>query len=290
MRSITNLEFKKRIKNIHPDLIILEEYKRYSEKILVQNKYGICSVLSEYLLNGHAPTIRTAVNKHEYFVNQICEKLPGIQILSKYENSKIKITVKDDFGICIVSSCNLLAGSIPSIRTAINKTEYFINQAKKVHGDIYDYSLVKYKDSDTPIEIICKDHGSFWQTPDNHLEPKGCKYCGKSKIWRHSDWKAKGLRSKNFDSFKCYVIKCWNDDKSEIFYKIGKTYRKINQRFKNKKTMPYNYEIIKIFEGDGIDISKLEYKLQLENKQFKYQPKINFNGSILECFFKIIIE
>ena len=35
--------------------------------------------------------------------------------------------------------------------------------------EYYDYSKVNYINSKTKVEIICPIHGSFWQTPNNHL-------------------------------------------------------------------------------------------------------------------------
>jgi hypothetical protein len=58
-------------------------------------------------------------------------------------------------------------------------TEQFIQKAKSIHGDKYDYSLVKYVNSRTKISIICKKHGKFNQIPKNHLFGKGCKLCYK---------------------------------------------------------------------------------------------------------------
>jgi very-short-patch-repair endonuclease len=55
--------------------------------------------------------------------------------------------------------------------------EEFIEKAKKVHGDKYDYSLVDYINYKTPITIICKIHGEFKQTPSNHLQGYCCKKC-----------------------------------------------------------------------------------------------------------------
>lgn len=56
-------------------------------------------------------------------------------------------------------------------------TESFIAQAKTVHGDIYDYSNVCYTRSCNKIEIICKTHGVFTQTPNSHLSGRGCGIC-----------------------------------------------------------------------------------------------------------------
>lgn len=61
-------------------------------------------------------------------------------------------------------------------------TELFIKQAKQIHGDKYDYSRVKYTESKTPVEIICRDHGPFWQTPNSHVSSSsGCRFCLDSK-------------------------------------------------------------------------------------------------------------
>ena len=57
-------------------------------------------------------------------------------------------------------------------------TEKFIEKAKKIHGDKYDYSKVDYVDSKTKVCIICPKHGEFWQTPNNHINGLGCAECG----------------------------------------------------------------------------------------------------------------
>ena len=59
-------------------------------------------------------------------------------------------------------------------------TEKFIEKAKKIHGNKYDYSKVKYIDSKTKVCIICSKHGEFWMTPSNHLNYQGCKKCKNS--------------------------------------------------------------------------------------------------------------
>lgn len=64
----------------------------------------------------------------------------------------------------------------------IKKTkESFIEDAKKIHGDKYDYSKVTYIDVNTPVCIICPKHGEFWQQPAEHLKNHGCHECGKGK-------------------------------------------------------------------------------------------------------------
>lgn len=54
----------------------------------------------------------------------------------------------------------------------------FINNATKVHGKLYDYSSVKYINNSNKVEIKCFKHGSFWQSPKNHVYRKsGCPIC-----------------------------------------------------------------------------------------------------------------
>ena len=59
--------------------------------------------------------------------------------------------------------------------------EEFIEKARKKHGDRYDYYLVNYKGWNIKVIIICRDseHGEFEQTPNNHLQGKGCPECAK---------------------------------------------------------------------------------------------------------------
>ena len=56
-------------------------------------------------------------------------------------------------------------------------TESFIEKARSIHGNRFDYSLVAYVNAKTKITIICPKHGSFEQTPDSHYSRIGCKSC-----------------------------------------------------------------------------------------------------------------
>jgi hypothetical protein len=63
-----------------------------------------------------------------------------------------------------------------NIRT--QTTLKFIENAKKVHNESYDYSKVIYTKAIEKVIIICKIHGDFLQTPHDHLAKKGCNECG----------------------------------------------------------------------------------------------------------------
>ena len=68
-------------------------------------------------------------------------------------------------GRCGCPSC---AGNVAS------DTVGFIGKATKVHGFTYDYTKVAYVNNKVPVEIVCREHGSFFQAPCNHLAGKGC--------------------------------------------------------------------------------------------------------------------
>ena len=60
-------------------------------------------------------------------------------------------------------------------------TETFIEAARKIHGDKYDYSKVEYRGTRTPVCIISHEKdkdgneiGEIWQFPKSHLASKGC--------------------------------------------------------------------------------------------------------------------
>ena len=55
--------------------------------------------------------------------------------------------------------------------------EAFYEKALNIHGDKYDYSKVVYVRSCKKVEVICKVHGSFWQTPNAHLAGHDCGKC-----------------------------------------------------------------------------------------------------------------
>lgn len=55
----------------------------------------------------------------------------------------------------------------------------FIEKAKIIHGIKYDYSKFNYVNSNIKGEIICPEHGSFWQISTNHLKGSNCPVCAR---------------------------------------------------------------------------------------------------------------
>ena len=95
--------------------------------------------------------------------------------------------------------------------------EEFIEDARRIHGDKYDYSEVDYKNNKTKVSIICKKHGLFSQTPNDHLSGYGCKKC-----W--DERRGKALR-KTTEEFIEDAKRVHGDeyDYSKVVYVNGKT-------------------------------------------------------------------
>ena len=112
----------------------------------------------------------------------------------KYDYSKVKY-INNRTKVCIICpehgefwqtpsnhmygyGCAKCANSLNAENHTSN-TDIFIEKARQIHNDKYDYSKVNYVNSRTKVCIICPEHGEFWQTPDAHLSNKGCPKCGR---------------------------------------------------------------------------------------------------------------
>lgn len=62
-------------------------------------------------------------------------------------------------------------------------TDEFINKAINVHGNEYDYSVVDYTNTRTNVNIICRKHGVFSQSPAHHINvATKCPNCANEKL------------------------------------------------------------------------------------------------------------
>ncbi|AXF52584.1 MAG: hypothetical protein [Caudoviricetes sp.] len=219
-------------------------------------------------------------------------------VMYKNMHSKVEIICNKHKSFMQSPRCHLNGSGCPKCIGKNKTTKEVVKDLFKVHGDKYDYSLVEYKDSKTKIKIICKEHGLFEQLFIIHLRKIGCPKCGREKTniyhknnpigWNISKWSDKAKKSKNFDSFKVYIIKCWNE--TETFYKIGRTFTNVSKRFPSKRRMPYKYEIIKQLIFDNAkDCFNKETELKRLNKEYRYLPKISFGG-MYECFRNLYVQ
>lgn len=179
----------------------------------------------------------------------------------------------------------------------------FIEKAKKVHGNKYNYSKVEYINSQTKVCIICPEHGEFWQTPANHLQGQNCPKC--SRFITHKKQKsntenfikrAKEIHGNKYDYSRVEYInnktkvciicpehgEFWQRPDKHLFTKrgcpkCGKTQKLTNEEFIEKA---------KLIHKDTYDYSNVEYKtyeqkieiICKKHGSFKQTPHAHLSG------------
>ena len=148
------------------------------------------------------------------FINK-AKKVHG----DKYDYSKVNyINVKTKITVICKEHCEFNATPTNHINNKSGcpkcsglykpTTNEWIEKAKQIHSDNYDYSKVKYINSNTKIIIICKEHGEYEQTPDSHIRNAGCQKCSGNYIPTTNEWieKAKQIHSDKYDYSKVKYI------------------------------------------------------------------------------------
>jgi hypothetical protein len=106
------------------------------------------------------------------------------------------------------SGCNT-CGMIQRTMALSLTTQQFIQKAKDVHGDKYDYSKVEYMNYHNKINISCNIHGLFIQTSGGHLSGRGCIKCSNKYSYSSEEWilKAKEIHGDKYDYSKSEYMK-----------------------------------------------------------------------------------
>ena len=95
----------------------------------------------------------------------------------------------------------------------LNKVLIFIEKAKEIHSNKYNYDNVVYSDFKNKIIITCKEHGNFLQRTACHLNKKGCKECSDLKKKLNTDeflQKIKLIHKDKYDYSKVVYTGCKN--------------------------------------------------------------------------------
>lgn len=141
-----------------------------------------------------------------------------------------------------------ICGRIKSDEGRKYTTEEWIQKAKDVHKDKYDYSKVNYIDSKHKVMIICPKHGEFEQIPSNHLFGQGCPICKQSKLEN--------------DIEKFLVLK--------------------NIEFEKQKT----FDWLKYKRNMSLDFYLPKYKVAIECQGKQHFLKESFNGEPFEIIIE----
>jgi len=156
-------------------------------------------------------------------------------------------------------------------------TEEFIEKAKKVHGDFFNYRYVYYINNKIKVKILCPLHGETLQSPENHLR-FGCYSCRLKNQ----------LGTKKDKPSNLYYISFEYD--GNTYYKLGITNLDVAKRYKNQKFQ--NFKIIyerRFDTGDeAIDIE--QFILNTYSEYRGALPKEIYGDGYSEVFSINIFE
>lgn len=133
--------------------------------------------------------------------------------------------------------------------------EEFIANSKKEHGESYDYRNVDYIGRHKKVVIICKEHGKFTQTPNNHINGQGCPDCSVSGFKISKDG-------------HLYILKssCGRFIKVGISNIVEKRIRQLKLR------TPFELSVVSLHYSDGLYVSRIE------KQAHKRMKSAGFNG------------
>jgi len=189
MKRLTTEQFIEKAKTIHGDTYdySLVEYKNnYTKVKIICPIHDIFEQRPNSHLNGNGCPECSGTKKLN--TEEFIEKAKAIHgdkydySLVEYKNNSTKVKIIcPEHGVFEQIPSSHLKGSGCSKCSGTKKltTEQFIEKAKAIHSDKYDYSLVKYKNNYTKVKIICPVHGTFKQRSGNHLYGQGCPECGR---------------------------------------------------------------------------------------------------------------
>lgn len=156
--------------------------------------------------------------KYDYSLTKyISSKDPVIIICPEPGHGEFEQKPTDHLAGCGCPVC----GIIDTAHFHENDINHFISISNAKHGEgTYDYSESEYFGVKCDITIICREHGKFKQSANNHMQGSGCPSCAKT----------------GFDNEKpgiLYYLRI--TDNGNIYYKIGITNIGINKRYSPKE-------------------------------------------------------
>ena len=124
------------------------------------------------LINGNKVNLNSTKIEELKYIDSIEKLRPGLYDFSKvnFIKNNVKVTLickKHNIEFTQVRTNTKKYNGCPECKKenqSLDK-ENFINKALVKHGSKYDYSLVEYINAHTPVKIICKTHGVFYQRP-----------------------------------------------------------------------------------------------------------------------------
>lgn len=157
----------------------------------------------------------------------------------------------------------------------------FIERAKSIHGQRYDYSLVNYEHSLKYVDIVCETHGLFRQKPFTHMRGSGCPKCSREEMATKQHWnyiKRCDLNPELGESDgTLYLVEMMKND--EVFLKVGIStdYTKRVGRYREEGL---SIKLIERVDSTCLQVANWERRIlrKIKAEGMKYIPKVDFKG------------
>jgi hypothetical protein len=149
------------------------------------------------------------------------------------------------------------------IKKRSNTKGHFVKVAKKVHGNAYDYSKSVYINNKVKVKIHCREHGEFWQTPNNHMRGHKCPTCAKlEKTSKGEDDFLSHIgipKEQRQISLENYVVDGMDTSNNTIYEYLGDYWHGNPRRFpKNKKTHGGRFTCGELYKSTFLRFKKLK--------------------------------
>jgi very-short-patch-repair endonuclease len=192
---LTTEEFIRRAKEVHGDKY---DYSISDCKGRSKNLNILCKVHGVFEQTAHNHLIgmgckKCFIDRHTLTTEEFTKRAKEVHgdtydyDCVDYKKAKIKVKIKCplhgyfwqtlDKHINRKHGCPKCSDEKAGSSQKSNRDE-IIKRAIEIHGNTYNYDNLVYKNIDTPVNIICKIHGSFLQTPYHHIsKASGCPIC-----------------------------------------------------------------------------------------------------------------
>jgi hypothetical protein len=292
---------KNKIESIHPSYMVPLNQDYYNQHT---NVTYICKIHGKQkgrpinLLNGQGCPVCGQESRDEFFRDDWYDVIRRIEIMYP-EYHVLKDQIFRNHHTPIVYVCKYHGEKISTANALLSKKAgcdecgiekraksqrrdwiNLITAIEEIHKNITIPKKQVYRSVNSHINYVCDKHGIQKATPSKLLQGRGCPECAKLSRHNYSDsaWcKLCGDRNA-----KLYWLKMKYKD--EVWYKFGKTFQSIKDRWWELKKIGIDYEVVRVIIENPEYICKLERRVNRFYKKRHYVPSISFGGHLTECF------
>ena len=303
------LDFVKKANRVHKHRYKYKEdgYEGHSKKVqIICDKHGIFKSIGANHLKGHG--CRKCAHELQKIPNDLRERMLDSIVLKQtkkflknapkvhdnkygYENVDYKLATKKVEITCPIHGpffqtpdshinghgCNKCAKDLSAVRQT-KTLKKFLEDARKTHGETYSYKNVDYKKASTHIFITCKKHGDFKQTPNHHLQGKGCPKCVHKSEGRIAEilqkkevtYREHRILNKKYDFFLPKYNLLIERDGEQHYRNNVKLFKDWQEDYLKKQQENDAYKT-KLAKDNGFKIARLPYWLTAEEEEIEIE-------------------